>query len=87
MLHSVNSYARCKAFIIENQYQVIRTFLDNDDAGEKFTKRFQEEFGSLVIPNSYKFQPYKDLNEALKKGTTLNFFRQNGTYNLGLDID
>ena len=77
VLHSVNSYARCKAFILENQYQVIHTFLDNDGTGEKFTKRFQEDFGSLVISHSYKFQPFKDLNEALKEGATLDFFGRN----------
>jgi len=77
VLHSVNSYARCKAFILENQYQVIHTFLDNDGTGEKFTKRFQEDFGSLVTTYSYKFQPFKDLNEALKEGATLDFFGRN----------
>ena len=87
VLHSVNSYARCKAFILENQYQVIHTFLDNDDTGKKFTKRFQEDFGSLVIPQSHKFRPHKDLNEALKRSTTLDFFGQNETYNPSLDID
>ena len=77
VLHSVNSFARCKTFILENQYQVIHTFLDNDGTGEKFTKRFQEDFGSLVTTYSYKFQPFKDLNEALKEGATLDFFGRN----------
>ena len=87
VLHSVNSYARCKAFILENQYQVIHTFLDNDDTGEKFTKRFQEDFGSLVIPHSHQFRPHKDLNEALKKGTTLDFFGQNYSLRNSFDLD
>ncbi|MCB0631591.1 MAG: toprim domain-containing protein [Saprospiraceae bacterium] len=74
ILHSVNSYTRCCTWLRDMDYQYIHTFLDNDETGEKYTARFQEDFGDKVIVHSASFAPFKDLNDALKAGHKLTFF-------------
>jgi len=86
IMHSINSYKQCKLFIDEQAYQIVHTFLDNDNAGRKYDARFQNDFGDRVISHSDKFQLYKDLNNALKEGVALNFFPNSSTHNMDYDI-
>ncbi len=67
ILHSVSSYARAAEIIKgkEDSYLEINTFLDNDTTGQKCTKQFQHDFGTLVKNQSPLFQPYQDLNKML----------------------
>ncbi len=74
IMHSVNSYKKCLDYIHTQNYQHIHTFLDNDDSGTKFTKRFKNDFECKLISHSSKFAPYKDVNEALKAGEYIRFF-------------
>lgn len=66
ILHSLSSYSRAAEFIKSRAYAKIYTFLDNDEAGQKHTERFKEEFGQLVVSQSSLFAPHEDLNAALK---------------------
>lgn len=65
ILHSLSSYSRAAEYIKSRGYATIYTFLDNDESGQKHTKRFKEEFGELVVSQSSLFAPYQDLNAAL----------------------
>lgn len=67
ILHSVSSYARAAEIIKgkEDSYLEINTFLDNDASGQKCTKQFLHDFGTLIKDQSPLYQPYQDLNKAL----------------------
>lgn len=73
VMHSVNSYSRCKEYILEKDYNTIHTFLDNDKTGIKYTDRFETDFGQKVISHSSSFAPHKDLNDVLKAGLKIDF--------------
>jgi len=73
ILHSVNTYKKCSNYIKTQSYQRIYTFLDNDDSGRKCTKRFENDFGRKVVSYSSRFALYKDVNEALKAGVSIDF--------------
>jgi hypothetical protein len=65
ILHSLSSYNRATEFIKSRAYAMIYTFLDNDQAGQKHTRRFKEDFGELIVSQSSLFAPHQDLNAAL----------------------
>lgn len=71
IMHSVSSTGRAIAYIREQGYSAINTFLDNNDSGQKSTAKFMKEFGSLVASQSGSFAPHVDLNDALCAGHRL----------------
>lgn len=73
ILHSVNSYGRCKDHILQEGYDQIFTFLDNDQTGRQYTARFRADFGEIAKSLSEQFMPHTDLNDALKAGFLPNF--------------
>ncbi|MCI5091193.1 toprim domain-containing protein [Phaeodactylibacter sp.] len=63
VLNMVNMRRRAMDFIRSQNYQAIYTFFDNDSAGEKTTKLFQDELGDVVKPQNHLYQGYKDYNQ------------------------
>lgn len=66
IMHSLSSFHRVVAHIRSQGYQVIKTYLDNDKAGQQGTERFKAEFGILLLPQGQAFAPYHDLNDLLR---------------------
>ncbi|MPR37172.1 toprim domain-containing protein [Salmonirosea aquatica] len=66
IMHSLSSFPRTVAYIRSQDYQAVKTYLDNDKAGEKGTARFQTEFGSSFLPQGEFFSPHHDLNDLLR---------------------
>lgn len=64
VLNMVNMRRRAMDFIRSQNYQAIYTFFDNDSAGEKTTKLFQDELGDVVKPQNHLYQGYKDYNQC-----------------------
>ena len=73
IMHSVSSYARTANIIKGMGFVWIHTFLDNDKTGYKYTQRFIEDFNDKVKNQSSLFEPYQDLNKALKANRPLIF--------------
>ena len=66
IMHSVSTYQRTKAFIAENAYRTVNTFLDNDKTGKKYTDRLVAELECIeVIPQNRMFHSHQDLNAGL----------------------
>ena len=86
IMHSVNSYNRCKDYILQRGYRHVFTFLDNDKTGVKYTTRFLADFGKMVTSLSEQFQPHKDLNDALKNGAEESFCFLPRREGRGLDL-
>lgn len=70
IMHSLSSYDRAAAHIRAQDYQQLRTYLDNDKAGHQGTERFKADFGAKVLPQGERFATHKDLNEALRARVT-----------------
>lgn len=66
IMHSLASFGRTADYIRTQDYQTIKTYLDNNKPGQECTARFKQEFGGLVVPQSEVFAPYTDLNDALR---------------------
>jgi hypothetical protein len=66
VMHSLSSYIKTSAFIKENGYSAINTFLDNNRSGQEYTEKFIQDFGTKVASQSTMFLPYEDINEMLK---------------------
>lgn len=66
VMHSLSSYKQTEAYIQEQGYNSIHTYLDNNHSGQKATKQFQEDFGSQVKNESGMFMPFEDLNDFLQ---------------------
>ena len=67
ILHGLKLYGRAAAYIREQGYTRINTFLDNNKSGIETTEHcFIKDFGSMVFNQSPSFAPYVDLNDALK---------------------
>jgi hypothetical protein len=66
IMHSLSSHSRTVDFLKYRPYREIRTYLDNNQAGEKGTNRLKEDLGAAVVSYSGSFLPYEDLNDALK---------------------
>ena len=65
LMHSLSSFEKTVTFIKNKDYQVIHTYLDNNDSGIKSVKQFQEAFDSKILDEGPLFLPFEDLNEAL----------------------
>lgn len=66
IMHSVSSFPRTVAHIRSQNYQVVKTYLDNNPAGQKCTERYQVELPGRVVAQSGTFAPYVDLNDMLR---------------------
>lgn len=66
IMHSLSSHPRTVEYLKKHSYEEIRTYLDNNQAGQKGTTRLKEDLGAAVISYSASFAPYEDLNDALK---------------------
>lgn len=66
IMHSLSSHQRTVDYIKSHPYREIRTYLDNNQAGKKGTHRLKEDLGSAVVSFSGSFEPYEDLNDALR---------------------
>lgn len=66
IMHSLSSFHRAVAHIRNQDYQMVKTYLDNNPAGQKCTERYQAEFSSMVVAQSEVFALYVDLNDALR---------------------
>ncbi|MBC3794967.1 toprim domain-containing protein [Spirosoma utsteinense] len=66
VMHSLSSFHRAVAHIRSQDYQTIKTYLDNDKAGQQGTDRFKAEFGAILLPQGEAFAPHHDLNDMLR---------------------
>ncbi|WP_077924451.1 toprim domain-containing protein [Spirosoma sp. 209] len=66
IMHSLSSFHRAEAHIRGQNYQTVKTYLDNDKAGQQGTDRFKATFGAMVLPQGEAFAPHHDLNDLLR---------------------
>lgn len=66
IMHSLSSHGRTVAYLQARPYQQIKTYFDNNLAGEKGTTRLKNELGAAVVSYSGTFAPHVDLNDALR---------------------
>ena len=59
-----------KAYKHLDNYELIKCWLDNDDAGKKCLAALQKRYGDRVKDFSVVFRPCKDVNEYLQKQLT-----------------
>ncbi len=69
LMHSLSSYRKTVAFIGEENYIIINTFLDNNRSGQECTRQFKNEFGERIHDESPMFLPYEDINDILEGWT------------------
>ncbi|GAB3939262.1 toprim domain-containing protein [Larkinella terrae] len=66
IMHSLSSFHRAVGHIRSQNYQTVKTYLDNDKAGQQGTERFKAEFGAILLPQGEAFAPHHDLNDLLR---------------------
>jgi hypothetical protein len=66
IMHSLSSFHRAVSHIRSQNYQAVKTYLDNDKAGLQGTERFKAEFGAILLPQGEAFAPHHDLNDLLR---------------------
>lgn len=66
IMHSLSSFHRAVAHIRSQNYHAVKTYLDNDKAGQQGTERFKVEFGAMLLPQGETFAPHHDLNAMLQ---------------------
>ncbi|HZV71388.1 MAG TPA: toprim domain-containing protein [Saprospiraceae bacterium] len=66
IMHSTSSFSRTCEYLQENQFTSIKTWLDNDKTGMKFTSKFIEAFGTKIQPMNRTYAPHKDVNKYLQ---------------------
>ncbi len=73
IMHSLSSYPRTSEYLRGRGYEVVHTFLDNDGPGRECTERFKADFPGRVVSQSGQFEPYVDLNDALRANQVPQF--------------
>ncbi|MEO1263601.1 MAG: toprim domain-containing protein [Bacteroidota bacterium] len=73
IMHSVSTYTKARQFIENQKYTNINTFLDNNEAGQKCTGKFQMDFEGKIASFSHHFSPHVDLNDILRAGERADF--------------
>ena len=48
------------------QYDLVKTFFDNDDSGKRATELIQQNCKKSFLNESLKFEKYNDVNDYLK---------------------
>ena len=66
VMHSLSSFHRAVAHIRSQGYQTIKTYLDNDKAGQQGTEKFKTEFGAMIVSQCEAYAPHHDLNDMLR---------------------
>lgn len=66
IMHSLSSHGRTVGHLQAHPYQQIKTYFDNNPAGQKGTARLKSELGQAVVSYSETFAPHVDLNDALR---------------------
>lgn len=79
ILHGLKLYSRAAAYIRENGYTRINTFLDNNKSGIETTENFIKDFGNIVSNQSPSFAPHIDLNDALRDNFRPKFLPQSNS--------
>lgn len=65
ILNSVSYAEKSVMLIRERCYENIVGYLDNDKAGEDFTKKLEQEFERTFIDRRDEYHEFKDINELL----------------------
>lgn len=65
ILNSVSYFEKAVHFVRSSGYEIAKSFLDNDRAGDDTTLKFKAEFGALFFDKRSEYQEFKDLNEYL----------------------
>ena len=65
VMHSLSSFQQTITAIKSMGYEKVNLFLDNNRAGKEHNQKFQSALGEIVISQSYLFEPYEDVNDAL----------------------
>lgn len=65
VMHSLSSFQQTLTAIQSMGYEKVNLFLDNNRAGKEHSQKFQSALGETVISQSYLFEPYEDVNDAL----------------------
>lgn len=68
ILNSISFLERTKAYLRARQYSCIMTFFDNDEAGDRATNNFLNDFPSGVIcPQNQRYAEFVDYNTKLDR--------------------
>ena len=76
IMHSLSSFQRTLTAIESMKYQTVNLFLDNNKSGKEYTAKFQNILGEAACSQSSLFEPYEDLNDALKANAIPDFLKK-----------
>lgn len=62
VLHSLSSFNQACHVIDVNDYRELKTYLDNDASGERYTQLFRDKYGERVFSMNASYKGCKDLN-------------------------
>jgi DNA primase (bacterial type) len=65
ILHSLSSFSQACEVIDQHNYSEVKTYLDNDESGERYTQLFKDEYGDRLIPMNTTYEGHKDINNYL----------------------
>ncbi len=65
ILNSINCLDKALAEL--PSYKYVHSYLDNDDGGKRTFDSMKEVLGDVVVDESYRFNPFNDLNDYLVK--------------------
>jgi hypothetical protein len=65
ILNSVSYFEKALLFLRSSGYEMVKSYLDNDRAGDDTTLKFRAEFGETFFDQRFEYQGFKDLNEYL----------------------
>ena len=63
ILNSINCLDKALAEL--PSYKYVHSYLDNDDGGKRTFDSMKEVLGDVVVDESYRFNPFNDLNDYL----------------------
>jgi len=66
IMHSTSSFSRTCEYLFDQNFNVIKTWLDNDRTGMKFNSKFIEIFGNKIQSMNSIYAPHKDVNKYLQ---------------------
>lgn len=73
IMHSLSSFENCIVAIKSMKYLRVNLFLDNNNAGKDYVRKYHSHFVEQVVDHSYLFEPYEDINDALVANITPDF--------------
>lgn len=66
ILNSVSYFEKAIYFVRSSGYEIAKSFLDNDRAGDDTTLKFKAEFGDVIFDQRSEYGGLKDMNEYIK---------------------